>query len=95
MFEIAVAVAEETRPWEGRVFSVCVVGLVNEGMATIHKKMSHLEKLPSFYFNGRTRNVGENYASEGTGTFRRQFLKVPKHQSRLTHKSRKHEGRRR
>jgi hypothetical protein len=38
-FEIAVAVAEETRPWEGRVFSVCVVGLVNEGMATIHKNL--------------------------------------------------------
>jgi hypothetical protein len=31
MFELAVVVAEETRPWEGRVFSVCVVGLVNEG----------------------------------------------------------------
>jgi hypothetical protein len=30
MFELAVAVAEETRPREGRVFSVCVVGLVNE-----------------------------------------------------------------
>jgi hypothetical protein len=30
MFEIAVAVAEETRPREGRVFSVCVVGLVND-----------------------------------------------------------------
>jgi hypothetical protein len=27
MFEIAVAVAEETRPWEGRVFSVCIVGV--------------------------------------------------------------------
>jgi hypothetical protein len=51
MFEIAVAVAEETRPrgQKGRVFSVCVVGLVNEGMATIHKKMSHLEKLLSLF----------------------------------------------
>jgi hypothetical protein len=53
MFEIAVAVAEETRPWEGRVFSVCVAGLVNEGKATIHKKMSHLKKLLSLFPTSR------------------------------------------
>jgi hypothetical protein len=34
MFAIAVAVAEETRPWEGRVFSVCVVGLQVKYSAT-------------------------------------------------------------
>jgi hypothetical protein len=50
MFELAVAVAEETRPREGWVFSVCVVGLVNEVWQRFTRKMSHLEKLPSFHF---------------------------------------------
>jgi hypothetical protein len=63
MFEIAVAVAEETRPWEGRVFSVCVVGLVNEGMATIHKKMSPFREIAKLLLQGFFRTFGAGWAA--------------------------------